>query len=226
MEKTDSKSISDPVCKLFSGKSQPTPIFHVTKRLSLALYCESSNSSQFFEISMTRSDLYYLKRCLDGHPDEYRFLIGRYKSVLMAHLTGKLGNRSLAEEAAQETFVRAYFGLPRLKKRKSFYPWLLGIGNRVAQEQLRAAKKFTNGDCVEHQEARPEINSDRPELEHAIAQLSDSNREVVLLKYYADHSCSQISEKLDIPIASVTKRLSRAYSQLRQLLKCENEVQK
>ena len=66
---------------------------------------------------------------------------------MSAYLAGKLGNMTAVEEAAQETFVRAYFGLSELKKRESFYAWLLGIANRVAKEQLREIKPTANVDC-------------------------------------------------------------------------------
>ena len=62
------------------------------------------------------------------------------------------------------------------------------------------------------------------ELEKAIARLPDSYREVVLLRFYANLSCSQIAENLEMPIGTVTKQLSRAYAKLRQLLeKQKNE---
>ena len=48
-------------------------------------------------------DSYYVERCLDGHPDDFRHLVRRYQPVLLAHLAGKLGHRDRAEEAAQET---------------------------------------------------------------------------------------------------------------------------
>jgi len=62
------------------------------------------------------SDTYYVNRCLDGHPDDFRHLVGRYQRVLVAHLVGRLGRLDAAEEAAQETLVRCYFGLLKLKK--------------------------------------------------------------------------------------------------------------
>ena len=55
---------------------------------------------------MTNSDMYYIERCKDGHPDDYGHLVQRYKSMLVAVLTGKLGNRDMGEEAAQETLWR------------------------------------------------------------------------------------------------------------------------
>ncbi|MEJ2647820.1 MAG: hypothetical protein P8016_05350 [Sedimentisphaerales bacterium] len=56
---------------------------------------------------MSEKDRYYIERCLDGHPDDFRYLVQRYQGVLLANLAGKLGNRDRADEAAQETFVRA-----------------------------------------------------------------------------------------------------------------------
>ena len=102
---------------------------------------------------MAESDQYYIEQCLNGHPDEFRGLVRRYQAALSAFLAGKLGNRNNAEEAAQVTFVRAYFGLSELKKRDSFYSWLLGIASRVAKEHLREVKTFAELDCLERKVA-------------------------------------------------------------------------
>lgn len=91
---------------------------------------------------MTENDKYYVERCLDGHPDDFRYLVQRYQSMLIANLTGQLGNHDRAEEAAQETLVRAYFHMNRLKKPNSFFSWLLGIANRVAKEQRRKEQSW------------------------------------------------------------------------------------
>ena len=173
---------------------------------------------------MAESDQYYIEQCLNGHPDEFRGLVRRYQAAISAYLAGKLGNRSSAEDAAQETFVRAYFGLSELKKRESFYSWLLGIASRVAKEQLRNAKQYADMDCLA-QQASKERKAD-VELEKAIADLPDSYREIVFLRFYANQSCSQIAEQLNMPIGTITKQLSRAYAKLRQLLNSRKEVQK
>lgn len=170
---------------------------------------------------MAESDQYYIEQCLDGRPDEFRYLVKRYQAALSAYLAGKLGNRSFAEEAAQETFVRAYFGLAELKKRESFCSWLLGIASRVAKEQMREAKP--NVDAEHLAEEICEGQKFDVELEKAIAKLPDTYREIIFLKFYVNKSCSQISEQLNMPLGTVTKQLSRAYAQLRQIL---NEVQK
>jgi RNA polymerase sigma-70 factor, ECF subfamily len=169
---------------------------------------------------MTESDGYYIKRCLDGHSDDYRYLVERYKSMLIAGLTGSLGNRDLGEEAVQETFVRAYFNITKLKKPDSFISWLLGIANRVAKEHIREKKRLLRNEDIslvpeiaESAEKKPDLD-----LQKAIAALPDAYREVILLRFYGEKSCNQIADQLDISLATVTKRLSRAYAMLRESL--------
>lgn len=169
---------------------------------------------------MQEMDQYYVERCLDGHPDDYRYLVRRYQGALLAHLAGKLGNKDSAEEAAQESLVRAYFNMGRLKKPESFFFWLLGIADHVAKEHQRNKRIRQQREAIRSfsQEAgEPELSQDYA-LEAAIARLPEDYRKIVLLRYYANHSCSQIAENLVMPLGTVTKTLSRAYAMLRDSL--------
>ena len=167
-----------------------------------------------------------MQSCLDGHPEDYRHLVRRYQGVLLSYLTGLLGSRSGAEEAAQETFVRAYFALGRLKKPGSFFSWLLGIAARVAKEHQRAGQRDRRiGREVFEMSSTagtaPGTSADLS-LARAIAQLPETWREVILLRYYAGLSCAEAAERLDKPIGTVTKTLSRAYALLRESLADED----
>ena len=149
---------------------------------------------------------------------------------MLAHLTGRLGSRDRAEEAAQEAFVRAYFNLEKLKKRQAFSSWLMGIATRVAKEQQRSQKRRNQlPDSLPDKTPCSTVSQDR-DLEQAIAELPDSYRQLILLRYYGGHSCTEVAQQLDMPVGTVTKTLSRAYARLRQSLqqqKNENsEVQK
>jgi len=169
---------------------------------------------------MQEMDQYYVERCLDGHPDDFRYLVRRYQGALLAHLAGKLGNKDSAEEAAQESLVRAYFNMGRLKKPESFFFWLLGIADHVAKEHQRNKRIRQQREAIRSfsQEAgEPELSQDYA-LESAIAKLPEDYRKIVLLRYYANHSCSQIAENLVMPLGTVTKTLSRAYAMLRESL--------
>jgi len=177
---------------------------------------------------MSENDKYYVKRCLDGHPDDFRYLVRRYQGVLLANLAGKLGSKDRAEEAAQEALVRAYFNMSRLKKLDSFFPWLLGIADRVAKECQRKEQIRRQREIVQsfsEEAPRTELSQDYG-LEAAIAELPEAYRKVILLRYYGQRSCNQIAEQLDMPMGTVTKTLSRAYAMLRESLQqqAHNEV--
>ena len=189
---------------------------------------------------MTETDTYYIERCLDGHPDDFRYIVRRYQAVLLAHLAGKLGNKDTAEEAAQESLVRAYFNMNKLQKPESFFSWLLGIADRVAKEHQRKEMLHQQREVIRSfsQEApaaaRPKAwtgsdptssGSQDYALEAAVAELPPGYRKVILLRYYGNHSCNQIAQRLDMPLGTVTKTLSRAYAMLRKSLQQKEETQ-
>ena len=171
---------------------------------------------------MCGTDEQYVRRCLGDHPDAYRHLVERYEGRLMRYLRGRLGSEEEVAEAAQETFVRGYFALGKLKKPDAFYSWLLGIASRVAKESHRGRKR--RGEIVSLSSepattiAEEADDSDYP-IARAVSQLPDAYREVVLLRYYAGLSCAEIGRDLDVPLGTVTKRLSRAYALLRASLR-------
>jgi RNA polymerase sigma-70 factor (ECF subfamily) len=173
---------------------------------------------------LTGTDQEYIDGCLAGRTDDFRHLVARYERAVFAYLRGRLYQPDRAQEAAQETFVRAFFNLAKLKKRDSFFPWLLGIARHVARETDRREQtdRRISAEYVEQRRGLHEIGT-RPQgaalqgaaLEGAVSGLPEELRQVVLLRFYADCSCLQISERLHLPLGTVTKRLSRAYARIR-----------
>ena len=172
---------------------------------------------------MNLTDKHYVELCRDGHPEEFRLLVNRYQRPLVAFLTTRMGAHHEAEEAAQESFVRAFQSLKQLGKPESFCSWLLGIAKRVALEQFRERQRSERG-----REAAAALLSDVAEeaadypLEEAIATLPETHRQVILLRYYEGLSCQETATRLGMPLGTVTKTLSRAYALLRQELKARD----
>jgi RNA polymerase sigma-70 factor (ECF subfamily) len=168
---------------------------------------------------MDLTDKEYVQRCRDGHPEDFRLLVHRYQGPLFSYLAGRLGDRSQAEEAAQESFVRAFQSLKKLRKPESFYSWLLGIAGRVAKEQFRSLKRHQRDrDTAETMMAEVADCHAEYSLDEAIAVLPETYRQVILLRYYEGLSCQEVAQRLDMPLGTVTKTLSRAYALLRQEL--------
>ena len=74
--------------------------------------------------------------------------------------------------------------------------------------------------------ASRQSHSPNPEVTRAVGELPEIYRQVVLLRYYAGLSCAEISRDLEVPLGTATKRLSRAYSLLREYLQEQNPQEK
>lgn len=168
---------------------------------------------------MDLTDKQYVEHCRDGHPEDFGLLVARYQKPLFSYLASRVGDGGQAEEAAQESFVRAFLSLKKLRKPESFYSWLLGIAGRVAKEQFRS-EAHRQRDCELAETMMTNAADSREDypLEEAIAALPESHRRVILLRYYEGHSCQEIAIRLGLPLGTVTKTLSRAYALLRQEL--------
>jgi len=174
------------------------------------------------------SDRDCVERSRDGSVDDFRLLVERYQKPVFAFFMARLRDPLEAEEAAQESFVRAFRSLNSLQKPDSFYCWLLGFAARVAQERYRigarrererAAAEFMQEEAV----AGAGAGGDEPPLEEALAALPETYRQVIMLRYYEGLSCQQLARRLRLPLGTVTKTLSRAYGLLRQELAARRE---
>ncbi len=171
------------------------------------------------------SDAEYVVSSRNGCPDHFRLLVQRYQRPLFAYLASRLRDPLDAEEAAQESFVRAFMSLKKLRKPESFYAWLMGIAARVLKEQFRAHQRRERTAALA-ETLSAEAPDPAPEypLEEAIAVLPESYRQVILLRYYEGLSCQEIATRLAMPLGTVTKTLSRAYALLRQELAAREGV--
>ena len=133
----------------------------------------------------------------------------------------QIGDAEEATEAAQETFVRAYFALRTCEspRRSSLGLWELRIawprrpiglrsvvGRSPGSKPIRLNRPASRRQCAD------------TAVTEAVARLPDTYREVIVLRFYEGQSCQQISRGLDVPLGTVTKRLSRAYGLLRERL--------
>ena len=172
------------------------------------------------------SDAEYVLSSRNGCPDHFRLLVQRYQRPLFAYLSSRLRDPLEAEETAQESFVRAFMSLKKLRKPESFYAWLMGIAGRVLKEQFRAQERRQR-EQPNVEELLAEDPGPAPEypLEEAIAVLPESYRQVILMRYYERLSCQDVATRLGMPLGTVTKTLSRAYALLRTELRASESAE-
>jgi len=162
---------------------------------------------------MEIADKEYIQRCRSGHPEDFRVLVNRYQKSVFSFLATKLNNLTDIEDAAQESFVRAFMSLKKIRKPESFHSRLLGIARRVALEQYHVQKQRRLECAVEEDmTAAPSDSLEIDFLDEAIAALPENYRRLIFIRYYEGLSCREIGLKLELPLGTVTKMLSRAYA--------------
>ena len=151
-------------------------------------------------------------------------MVGEWQLPLLRTCCAVLGSEDLAKDAVQETFLKAYRGLPSFRGKCSEKTWLMRIAVNVCRDMLRSSW-FRTIDRRVSLEQLPEpvfhpVEEDQFLME-SILTLPLKQREVVLLYYYHNMTVKEIAEALNISQPSVSRRMSHAKKQLRSLLKEE-----
>jgi RNA polymerase sigma-70 factor, ECF subfamily len=130
-----------------------------------------------------------------------------------------LRDAHLAQDAAQEAFVKAYEKLGSLRRAGAFGPWLLQIGRRCALDLVRQYRETSLADH-EIAAARPAglLDEEKELLLAAVLELRESERQVVMLRHFGGYRVKEVAEITGRSVGTVTKQLSRAHRHLRVLL--------
>ena len=166
-----------------------------------------------------QSDRTLVEQAVGGDGDSFTELCRRYYGALVAIGHSILGDRHLAEDAAQQAFAKAAVNLPKLRKADRFGRWVAAICRNEARDLARA-RPVVRMDG-EMPAAQPE--SDRlavtEVVKKALGRLSSEAREVVFLRFYDGLSYDQISEVLGISEQAINGRLRRAKRKLAEHLR-------
>lgn len=138
-----------------------------------------------------------------------------------------MGDRQLAEDAFQETFVKAWKYLPGFRGESSVKTWVSHIAVNTCKSMLRTPwlrmrKKSESVDALLNLPA-PEAE-DHHDLVQAVCALPDRYREVIVLHYYQDMKLREIADVLHIPANTVSTRLRKARRLLGQALEGEGNA--
>jgi RNA polymerase sigma-70 factor (ECF subfamily) len=163
---------------------------------------------------------------LEGEARAYEHLVERYRPRLGRYALRMLGNPADAEDAVQDTFVRAYRSLARCDGLQGFGPWVFGIlVNRCRTYAARLARTrqviVSNEVAVESARAlsSPERNEMlRDAIRRALDQLPAEQREAFLLKHVEDLSYDTMESVTGVRAATLRMRVFRAREELRRLL--------
>ena len=160
------------------------------------------------------SDTALVKAAVNGDVECFTELCQRYYTAMVAIAHSVLGDRHLAEDAAQQAFAKAAVKLPQLKKESRFANWLAVICRNVAKDIARRTENLHSTDDLSMVAAKSSDDETTEVVRQAISRLPVSARELVFLRFYDGMSYEQISAVLGISEQAINGRLRRTKKKL------------
>lgn len=162
-----------------------------------------------------------------GSAVAFTALVRRYQDMAYATALSRLGHVQQAEDAAQEAFVEAFVGLPRLQTPEAFTSWFQVLLSRSIA-RVRSRTWYTSPLVPELATVNPTPYADlRLEVAAALSTLPAPQREAVILHYLGGYSAPELAQQLALPLTTVKKRLADARRTLRTRMEplMENTIQ-
>lgn len=181
-----------------------------------------ASSKEFLDRGKTpvesRPDNILVEQAARGDGESFTELCRRYYGPLVAIGHAILGDRHLAEDAAQEAFAKAAVHLTELRKTDQFGRWVAAICRNEARNLGRARRRPLSRDDME-QTAQQGTDEADEAVRAALNGLRPEAREVVFLRFYDGLSYDQISAVLGISEQAINGRLRRAKKKLAEYLR-------
>jgi RNA polymerase sigma-70 factor (ECF subfamily) len=174
-----------------------------------------------------------------GREPAFRELLVRYERPVFSLIYRMVRDRTLAEDLAQEAFIRAFNAIGSYKTSYKFSNWILKIANNHTIDHLRKRKLDTVSiDGSPHAGTQDEISQSRisvasgdespqeyvenrelgGQIEVAISGLREEYRTVIVLRHVEGYAYDEIAEIMDLPLGTVKTYLHRARAELRDSL--------
>lgn len=175
----------------------------------------------------------------EGREAAYRELIRRYERPVFSLILRMVRDRQLAEDLAQETFIKALNAISSYRPEFKFSSWIFKIANNAAIDHLRRRELNTlsidgapNATSAEDIEATALQVGDKSEtplaelearelgtaIERAIGRLRPEYRSCIMLRHVEGMAYEEIAQLLDLPLGTVKTYIHRARHELREML--------
>jgi len=175
------------------------------------------------------------QRVAQGDQDAAAILIKRYEAMVRSFLRRTTGRADLADDLAQETFVRLLRYADRFNPRYPMKRWLLTIARRLSINYARRADQrvvateylgmATTDQGPDQEVAKADqLEMTRKLLNQAMEHLNETQRAVLVLFHQKEMSIQDVADVMDMPIGTVKSHLHRARAAMRKILEPKIEV--
>jgi len=170
------------------------------------------------------SDEYLIQQFRIGNSNAFNELYKRYLSNVYRRVRTVIPEADV-DDVTQEVFIAAYKSLGSFRGEAQFGTWLRTLTNRKVAEYYRKRNRKSEVpempllDAIVHMEGgSPKLMEDRISLRNALNQISDSHREVILLRFVEGLQFNEIAELTGQNLEAVKSLFRRAISALRNYL--------
>jgi RNA polymerase sigma-70 factor (ECF subfamily) len=179
-------------------------------------------------------EMAWILQAQQGDDDAFTFLVEAYQKPVYNLCYRMLGEPEAAEDAAQDTFLKAYQNLARYDPDRSFATWLLSIAAHHCIDKLRR-RRFVSFSIDEDEEGQMDIpdrfapdpeseaekKQERERIQGLLQLLDPVDRAAIVMRYWHEASEKEIAQTLKLTVPAVKSRLHRARRSLGSLW--ENE---
>lgn len=167
-------------------------------------------------------DVSLIDHACRGDPEAFAALIAPLEDRLYRTALAILGSPADAEDAWQNTVLKTYRGLPRLRDRQYFATWATRILLNECKQSLRRRRPWLPLNDLAPV-SLPEPAADQVAVRDALRRLNGSQRMVVFLRFWLGLPIAEMAEALEVPVPTVKSRLYQALKLLRGMLREEEE---
>jgi RNA polymerase sigma-70 factor, ECF subfamily len=170
--------------------------------------------------SLAAEDRELVDGCLRGDRSVQRRLYDRYADRVYAVVLKMTGNREEAVDLSQDIFIRIFEKIGEFRGESALGTWIYRIAVNTTLHHLRSVRRGRAATDRVRERASPYAETPDPDLtmdlDVILADLSDDERAILLLRYQQDLSYAEIAQVLKIPMGTIASRLNRAREQMRQ----------
>ncbi len=173
---------------------------------------------------MDNVETVWLQQAIQGNQDAFTYIVETYQRPVFNLCYRMLGDPQEAEDAAQETFWRAYQALRRYDQARSFATWLLSIAAHYCIDQQRKRRfPVLPLDILPEEDAPdPAPNPEKVfaemekqgQMQQLLKRLGPQDRAAIILRYWYEFSEEEIASTLSLTVSAVKSRLFRARKEL------------
>lgn len=181
----------------------------------------------------TLPDSFIIQMYIEGNEEALGALIERHQTKVFGFIYSKVGNRDIADDIFQDTFIKVVHTLKtdRYNEEGKFLPWVIRIAHNLVIDHFRREKRMCLQRDHEDYSIFEFISDDSPSIDKEmmetqlqnrmmllIGELPEDQRQVLMMRMYQDMSFKEIAESTDVSINTALGRMRYALINLRKLI--------